>query len=1291
MDFLDIEVKRIEGELCIIPSFKLCQSKDIMIRGRDFYALYLPERGYWTTNPFEAIEAIDKKLYELVQRNPSISTFKVLYLKDANNGSIDRWHKFCQRQMYSIWDPLDMKVSYEGETYSRGDFRSKCLPYKIKNGSTRNYDGLFSVLYDEKELDKLEWLVGGVLAGDNAKIQKMAIIYGAPGMGKSTYLYVIEKIFEGYWSAIDTQALVKSNDAHVMEMFKDNPLVGLDHESKLNKIEDNSRLNNVASHETLKVNEKYKTQYDLKIHTILFAATNNLVQITDSKSGIIRRLIDVKPSNVLLPIKTYEKYMNGIFEKEIPHIAYKCLNKYLENKKKYAKYEPTSMFYATNDVANFFMNMYDEYTNASYVLLSDVYTEYQNYCEYANVRIKMSMKEFTEETKSYFFEFYPRYTVNDRIRKNVFKGFRINEDGTFIKKISVEEPSNTTWTNDISYLDSYLKDCLAQEAGPKGTPSTSWDNCKTYLKDINPYNLHYVRPPTNIVMVDFDLRDENNNKDFQKNYDATLSWYETYAEVSKSGGGIHLIYTTTQDLNLIDPYPEPGIEVKVYKPDSKASMRRIMIKNNNHEIVEFNNFKEKEKKMISSIIEDEIHLRNLIAKGLNREIHPNTAPSVSYICHMIDEAHNNDVKYDISDLKESITTFAQQSRNQMNECLRKVSNIKWSTAEDIFENLPVNAVDNKYEFLDLSDKYIYDVEIFPNLFVLCYKKYGKENPVISLINPSPEQVKEVFKNKMMGFYNRGYDNHICYKASQGYTNRSLYELSKNLIDDDTNKYTFPIAYSMSYADIYDFSVEKRSLKSWQIKLKLNHVENDIPWDENVPEDAISTVVDYCNNDVITTEEVFDHLKSDYISHCILAILAGGKPNDTKNSLTERYIFQGNSHPRLNYRFMGCEDDGSGYEKFDDEGKPIFPGYTFDPYAKKGEKSVYRGLFVSEGGLVVATPGYYEKVFCLDADSMHPTSIIEENYLGAATARFKGLKDARMAIKGNNIDSLKDFAGGLLTEILSIPGISLADVSSSFKLAINSGYGLTFARFSNPFKDKRNIDNMIAKRGALFMVNLYYYCLEKGLNIFHIKTDSIKISFKDVEDKEIYNIIEDINNYAHTYGYNFKLEAVYDRICLVNDTVYIASEDTDWKKDSENKVYNLSNKLLWTATGLQFAVPYIIKSLFTNEPITFDDLCVEKSVRTKMFIRRGEHLEFVGRTGLFVPVNNDKGGELVVERYKTSGNTYDAVSGSKGYLWAVASDNLTVEDVDLEYWNTEKEKAIEALEKFVSYDEFTSPF
>lgn len=63
---------------------------------------------------------------------------------------------------------------------------------------------------------------------------------------------------------------------------------------------------------------------------------------------------------------------------------------------------------------------------------------------------------------------------------------------------------------------------------------------------------------------------------------------------------------------------------------------------------------------------------------------------------------------------------------------------------------------------------------------------------------------------------------------------------------------------------------------------------------------------------------------------------------------------------------------------------------------------------------------------------------------------------------------------------------------ALKIPINSVYGMTSARFDNKFKDPRNIDNIVAKRGSLFMIDLKHFVQEQGFVVAHIKTDSIKI-------------------------------------------------------------------------------------------------------------------------------------------------------------------------------------------------------
>ena len=67
-----------------------------------------------------------------------------------------------------------------------------------------------------------------------------------------------------------------------------------------------------------------------------------------------------------------------------------------------------------------------------------------------------------------------------------------------------------------------------------------------------------------------------------------------------------------------------------------------------------------------------------------------------------------------------------------------------------------------------------------------------------------------------------------------------------------------------------------------------------------------------------------------------------------------------------------------------------------------------------------------------------------------------------------------------------------------------------------------------------MVNLKHDCAgRRGFIVAHIKTDSIKIPDATPE------IIQFVMDYGKQYGYNFEHEATYDRMCLVNDAVYIA--------------------------------------------------------------------------------------------------------------------------------------------------------
>ena len=187
--------------------------------------------------------------------------------------------------------------------------------------------------------------------------------------------------------------------------------------------------------------------------------------------------------------------------------------------------------------------------------------------------------------------------------------------------------------------------------------------------------------------------------------------------------------------------------------------------------------------------------------------------------------------------------------------------------------------------------------------------------------------------------------------------------------------------------------------------------------------------------------------------------------------------------------------------------------------------------------VYAEPGMHFWDALLDIASMHPHSTIAECLFGPEfTKRFKEIVDGRVSIKHEAWSEINNILGGKLTKYIKWVEdgkITSKQLANALKTAINSVYGLTAAKFDNPFKDPRNIDNIVAKRGALFMMNLEQEVKKLGYTVAHIKTDSIKVPNADKK------IIDFVMDFGKRYGYTFEHEATYERMCLVNDAVYIA--------------------------------------------------------------------------------------------------------------------------------------------------------
>lgn len=1285
-DFLVISTRSTKrGVIDIYPKFIIGKSNDLMIRGGDFYAIWIEEKGLWSTDENDALQMIDHYVDIYAKENTGRfegNTIRVLHMWDSESGMIDQWHKYCQKQMRDSYHTLDDKLIFSNMVTKKEDYASKILPYPLEDCPTPSYDKLMSTLYLPEEREKLEWAIGAIVAGDSVKIQKFLVLYGAAGTGKSTVLNIIQMLFEGYYSVFDAKALGQSSNSFALEAFRSNPLVAIQHDGDLSRIEDNTRLNSLVSHELMTVNEKFKSTYTSKFKCFLFVGTNKPVKITDAKSGLMRRLIDVSPSGNKLDPKDYKKAY-GEVKFELGGIAIRCRDLYLANPGRYDNYVPTSMLSASNDFYNYVLEYYNIFVDEDEVTLSDAWGYYNDYVTNAKIQYPMGRRAFQEELKNYFREYQDRaYDKDGKRVRSFYKDFK--------KEIFMEEEEPKvkvendilTFNQTVSLFDEEFKDAPAQYANSKGTPTKKWEQVTTKLSDLDTSKIHYVKVPENHIVIDFDIPDENGNKCYEKNFEAASKWPSTYAELSKSGQGIHLHYIYTGNVNGLSRVVEEHVEVKVFNGNS--SLRRKLSKCNDIPIRTISSGipLKKGEKMINTNTElNEKYLRNLVKKALSKEIHPNTKPNIDFIGMKLDEAYASGITYDLTDMRPAVISFAASSSNRANDCLKLVNKMKFKS-EDREDNL---------EF-DSNDPIVfYDVEVFPNLFLINWKEEGPHNPINQMINPEPRIVRDLMNRKLVGFNCRRYDNHILYaRGVHGYSNEEIYKLSQNIVAN--GKGFFGEAYNVSYTDIYDFSSKKQSLKKFEIELGLHHQELGLKWDEPVPEELWHKVADYCNNDVIATESVFNARQADFTARKILADVAGMTVNDTTNSLTTRIIFGTDRKPQseFNYRFMGdiprnqhlysfaepgvhIDYDPDTYNVFTDDRRPWFPGYSFE-----GGKSIYRGEEVGEGGYVYAEPGIYTDVALLDIASMHPSSIIDECLFGPKyTKRFAEIKESRILIKHKDFKSAKKMLDGKLAKYLDDEEMA-ADLAGALKIAINSVYGLTSASFESPFRDIRNIDNIVAKRGALFMVNLKYEVQKRGFKVAHIKTDSIKIPNATPE------IIDFVMAYGKEYGYDFEHEATYDRMCLVNNAVYIAKYK-DGKHAGE-----------WTATGTQFQIPYVFKTLFTKEPIKFEDLCETKSVTSALYLDMNESLPegehdyvFVGKVGSFCPIMPGSGGGLLLRENK---DKFAAATGSKGYRWMESETVRTLgreDQIDMSYYNKLVDDAVAEISKYGDFEWFVS--
>lgn len=1237
--------------------FSLDGLDDVIRKGGDILAFWNEYTESW--DPKEKIYAYAKDyltnmVKEESDKHPDqmIVLINPMLVSSGSSIALDRFVKAIPESTIL----LNQKIIWKGDPVGKYDYSTKQMPYALVNAACPNYDELMHILYAPEDRTMLEWLAGAALANEGGNIEKFVYLEGDPGSGKSTFLNILFMVAGPYAANIRAEELVSKSDAFGTGQLKDAPLIAIQHDGDLSKVEQNVVLNNIVSHEPVKINDKYEKAYYMKLNTLLFVASNEPLRLTSSNSGLLRRCLDPIPTGKLISREKYDTLMAGV-KKERGAIANRFISVYRElGPVAYGPYKSSRLVKNGNQLGYWVQRERDtEWNKRNECLLSEEYAMYTESCARSNVKTPMSKAFFERQLCFFWNESVEELSMNG-VKDVRYMGYSWHTR-KFTKPIYslYKEPydddmaaSPSDWLSFESASDASFAmlclDCPAQYTGESGYPRVKWDNCETKLRGICSSELHYVKLPENHIVIDLDIRDDSGNKSAELNLAKAreLGLPPTYGEFSKSGNGVHLHYIYDGDPTTLARIIDDNVEVKVFS--GNASLRRKFSRGNNLPIATISSGLPKRGKPPEGdnyTITSNQHLKQFIRKGLKGQYGAHIV-TVKFIDTVVRRTYEErKISYDITPLADELREYGDRSTNHAAECA------------EIIKNLPYKSMD----CVDDRPIVFFDMEVYPNYNCLCWSRIDSDVAVAERF-PSAEFLRKFFEDyRTIGFNNKSYDNEIAWSIMNGATPAEAYHLSKAIVSKSKSHRPNWQAKRLSFTDVHDFCNDKRSLKKWELTLGIHHQECPYDFDKPLPEEAFDEVEEYCKNDVMATKVVFAANSDDWNAR--LALLAmvkimygsdlGLNENSSTNDITAGLIFGGDKNAKREFVYTDLSQ--------------MFPGYYYTVGANGKVESFYRGQKLGEGGRVIASPGYYENVGVEDVASMHPSSAIALNIFGPKyTKVYADLVYARKACKHQSYEEMDgNVFKDAIKELVDSGQITLKAMAKSLKIPINAVYGESSAKFDNPFKDPRNIDNIVAKRGALMIATLYDECVDAGYHPVHVKTDSIKLPNFTTEMEEF------VLDFGKKYGYDFEMEEFYSVFLLKDGAQYVAFN-------------TISNQ--WESRGTLFN-DYVMKALFSGDPYEPRDFAVNhKSESGPIFL--GD--KFVGKNVNLAAVKD--GFDAFVHR---ENGTEAYVTGTKGYRWIEFEELMTHEDwqdeLDMSYYDSLAEKAKKAIEKYIPYEAF----
>lgn len=462
----------------------------------------------------------------------------------------------------------------------------------------------------------------------------------------------------------------------------------------------------------------------------------------------------------------------------------------------------------------------------------------------------------------------------------------------------------------------------------------------------------------------------------------------------------------------------------------------------------------------------------------------------------------------------------------------------------------------------------YDFEVFKHDWLVVFKLSNQYVTIVNNIEELKAFINDHKKSIFVGFNNYRYDDIILAGLL---CDKDPYELTQAIFNNVFTR----LKFNLLSLDVMQELPQGCGLKSSQANLGMNIQESDVDFniDRKLTAEEIESTVDYCKNDVDTTELLFKK-REDYFSTKFDLIqefnLDASYLKKTRAELSAKVLnckkithtrdrLKLDFDPNINFDILP-ED----VVKFFNEISEDYPkGVSAEELESRKLKTNILGVphVVAFGGLHGAIKNYWSwgNFLQIDVGSYYPALIINNNFMSRASQSpelYRKMRDDRIVLK-----KAKD---------------PRADV---YKIVLNATFG-AMKYIRNPLYDPKQVNN-ICINGQLILIQLLQE-LDDKCQLIQSNTDGILIKYEDNFD-EIMSIVDD-------FGARFTLTFDVDKINRVaqKDVNNYALLFDDGKVKAKGRWSKFSNSERFEQNNLSIIdrclVNYYIHDISFNDTI-----------------------------------------------------------------------------------------------------------